>query len=113
MKHVKIMYWFCFCLSILFLPSCTTLKKINENYANVRFTDGIHVKEAVYIAQNYCVGDLNCYKKVRISSPDVKEDENSWYVMFWSKNLSNLGRVYVIEVDRMDGQVLSTELSKK
>lgn len=90
----------------IFLFGCTTVDQINKNVSQVNPKDGVDEKEAVFIAQDYCLKTDECRGKVRISTPEIRYDGSNgeWDVTFASKDLDALDFSFLINVDEKTGE---------
>ena len=102
---------FCF-LIVFFLTGCTTLSSIDKNNAAIDPSDGVNVKEAVAIAQKYCLEKNECKGDVRISTPEVSDLRSSWEVRFGSKNIFALDHAYAVTVEKQSGKVINGKLTR-
>ena len=88
---------------------CVTAGSINQQYAKIKFEDGINKKEALYIAQKHCLDDEFCSKNWDISSARPYEDEarysGKWAVSFTYKSWSISPSPCVIAVNKITGKV--------
>lgn len=94
------------------LCGCTTVGQVNKNYSQVDYKDGINEKEAVFIAQSYCLKDEECKGKVRISMPEIRYNDAGWEVTFASKDLTALDYTFLVNVNEKTGSAAPVDVHR-
>lgn len=93
----------------LSLSGCVTAGSINQHYQKIVFEDGVNKKEALIIAQKYCLDDEFCNENFDISSARPYEDPSrypgKWAVFFSEKSWSVSTSPCVIALDKTTGKV--------
>ena len=99
------------CILSVLLMGCASMTSIEKNYSILDTSDGVNMKEAVVIAQKYCLDKVECNGDVRLSTPRISDQSNEWAVEFWSKNVLALDHAYVVVVDKKSGEIVEAKFA--
>ena len=105
------MKYFIYTLLFACLVGCSTISKIEKNYASVNFSNGIGSEEALFIAKKRLLDSL-VFKDWKVDQPELMRDRfvrsypDHWFVQFSSKAYERSFWRYLIVIDRKTGEVL-------